>query len=271
MRKFTLLTSVLLTAPFAVGNVSAQCVATQDCATLGYTETSCENGGIKCPFGNTWACKSENNSQGNNNQDCIMGSLYYSDGTCSLKRDKNKTHLGNVVYIDPNGDKWVMSNASVSGVWSTELVDIPEIGTGFTDGEEIYSTSYDGTLESILSNTSCEDTDAMLARGADKYPLAQVVKNYAPQSAPQTKGKWCIPSNAIWFNIYRYGLKFFWFHGFMIVSNSTYASSNEAHESSFFTVSGTNLNASGIFSPLSSVFLQELKNSSVRTHPVMKI
>ncbi len=40
---------------------SAQCVATQDCATLGYTETSCSGGsGIKCPFGNKWACfKSE--------------------------------------------------------------------------------------------------------------------------------------------------------------------------------------------------------------------
>ena len=35
----------------------AQCVATQDCETLGYTETSC-NGckGVKCPFGNWWAC-----------------------------------------------------------------------------------------------------------------------------------------------------------------------------------------------------------------------
>ena len=41
--------------------VNAQCVATQDCATLGYTETSCSGGnGIKCPFGNKWACfKSE--------------------------------------------------------------------------------------------------------------------------------------------------------------------------------------------------------------------
>ena len=39
----------------------AQCVATQDCATLGYTETSCSGGsGVKCPFGNKWACfKSE--------------------------------------------------------------------------------------------------------------------------------------------------------------------------------------------------------------------
>ncbi len=36
---------------------SAQCVATQDCATLGYTETSCSGGsGVKCPFGNKWAC-----------------------------------------------------------------------------------------------------------------------------------------------------------------------------------------------------------------------
>ena len=35
----------------------AQCVATQDCETLGYTETSCNGGkGIKCPFGNKWAC-----------------------------------------------------------------------------------------------------------------------------------------------------------------------------------------------------------------------
>ena len=35
----------------------AQCVATQDCETLGYTETSCNGSkGVKCPFGNKWAC-----------------------------------------------------------------------------------------------------------------------------------------------------------------------------------------------------------------------
>ncbi len=35
----------------------AQCVATQDCATLGYTEISCNGGkGVKCPFGNKWCC-----------------------------------------------------------------------------------------------------------------------------------------------------------------------------------------------------------------------
>ncbi len=35
----------------------AQCVATQDCTTLGYTENSCSGGhGVKCPFGNKWDC-----------------------------------------------------------------------------------------------------------------------------------------------------------------------------------------------------------------------
>ena len=46
--------------------INAQCVATQDCATLGYTETSCSGGsGVKCPFGNKWACfKSESEIKG---------------------------------------------------------------------------------------------------------------------------------------------------------------------------------------------------------------
>ena len=52
--KFLLLGTGLSFLPLTV---NAQCVATQDCATLGYTETSCNGGkGVKCPFGNKWAC-----------------------------------------------------------------------------------------------------------------------------------------------------------------------------------------------------------------------
>ena len=39
------------------GTSFAQCVTTQNCAELGYTETSCPDGtGLKCPFGDTFAC-----------------------------------------------------------------------------------------------------------------------------------------------------------------------------------------------------------------------
>ncbi len=49
----------------------AQCVATTDCATLGYTETSCSNGkGLKCPFGNTFACFSGGCSESGFIHDC---------------------------------------------------------------------------------------------------------------------------------------------------------------------------------------------------------
>ena len=49
--------STAIVGVMIVGNAWAQCVSTQDCATLGYTETSCPNGnGVKCPFGNKWFC-----------------------------------------------------------------------------------------------------------------------------------------------------------------------------------------------------------------------
>ena len=58
--KFLLLGTSLSLIPTIT---NAQCVATTDCATLGYTETSCPNGkGLKCPFGNTFACPSSETS-----------------------------------------------------------------------------------------------------------------------------------------------------------------------------------------------------------------
>ena len=51
----TAVAGVMMTA--GAGNSFAQCVTTQNCAELGYTETSCPDGtGLKCPFGDTFAC-----------------------------------------------------------------------------------------------------------------------------------------------------------------------------------------------------------------------
>ena len=47
----------VMMATGTVGAAGAQCVTTQDCKALGYTETSCSGGkGVKCPFGNGWYC-----------------------------------------------------------------------------------------------------------------------------------------------------------------------------------------------------------------------
>ena len=49
----------VMMATGTVGAAGAQCVTTQDCKALGYTEASCSGGkGVKCPFGNGWYCGS---------------------------------------------------------------------------------------------------------------------------------------------------------------------------------------------------------------------
>ncbi len=52
---FTLLASSFM---FPV-SAFAQCVETQDCAALGYTDAKDTGNCLKCPFGNTWACAGE--------------------------------------------------------------------------------------------------------------------------------------------------------------------------------------------------------------------
>ena len=211
--------------------INAQCVATQDCATLGYTETSCSGGsGVKCPFGNKWACfKSESefcNEYGftltctGTNQtggagkacngkynycscadgyvwqngtckssepdysDCVIGALYYADGTCSNDYISSKKLLGIVIYeksASQNG--WVMTHKPVA--------------TGIAWGG--YGTDISGltniTSESKLTDiqASCTNTDKITAQGnSSAYPAAWAAKNY------KEGGKtWCLPSGGL--------------------------------------------------------------------------
>ena len=210
---------------------SAQCVATQDCATLGYTETSCSGGsGVKCPFGNKWACfKSESefcneygftlscsgtNQTGgwgkacngkytacncasgyiwndssqkceyNYQTNCVIGALYYSDGTCSDKLESSKTLLGVVIYeksISENG--WIIALKPILGIewggWKTDI-------TGLTNCATV------SCLTDIQA--SCTNTNIITTYGNDSstYSAAWAAKNY------KEGGKtWCLPSGGL--------------------------------------------------------------------------
>ena len=219
--------------------INAQCVATQDCATLGYTETSCSGGsGVKCPFGNKWACfKSESdyekefcneygftqtctgtgetaagkacNGKYNycacaanftwntatktceaNTANCVVGALYYADGTCSQDKISSKTLLGVVIYeksASQNG--WIMTVSPIETdiYWSTEYKDIPRL------------TNYGSTPTDIQA--SCTNTDVITAQGdSSKYPAAWAAKNYKLTGTPSGKS-WCLPSCGLLNNI----------------------------------------------------------------------
>ena len=220
---------------FIPQTINAQCVATQDCATLGYTETSCSGGnGVKCPFGNKWACfKSESECEqqfcdkygftltctGSNQTGgvgkacnskytectctsgyswdansktckadravCEIGTLYYSDNTCSADYDSSKTLLGVVIY----------SNGTSGGGW---IMTVKPVATGIEWGG--YGTDILGlsncTLTSCLTDiqASCTNTDVITAYGnSSTYPAAWAAKNYKPTGTPSGKS-WCLPS-----------------------------------------------------------------------------
>ncbi len=216
--------------------INAQCVATQDCATLGYTETSCSGGsGVKCPFGNKWACfKSDSevcqqygftltctgtNQTGGvgqacngkynickcdtnfiwntdtksceaNTANCIIGSLYYSDGTCSQYKLSSKTLLGVVIYEkSANENGWIMTiNPIQTGImWGGNGTDIPKL------------TNYTSTPTDIQA--SCTNTDIITADGnSSRHPAAWAAKNYSPSGTPSGKS-WCLPSGGLLNNI----------------------------------------------------------------------
>ena len=164
------------------GNVLAQCVSTQDCATLGYTDSSCsgDNGGVKCPFGDKWACYPEPD----NSIFCKVGTLYYSDNTCSADYDSSKTLLGIVIYEKSASESgWVMTHKPVAtGIaWG---------GFG-TDISGLTNTTTSSKLTDIQA--SCTNTDIITAYGSSStYPAAWAAKNY------NGGGKtWCLPSGGL--------------------------------------------------------------------------
>ena len=66
MRRYLYLSTAVAGVMMTTGGAWAQCVTTQDCAALGYTDSACPGSGLKCPFGDSWYCDS-----GGAAEDCI--------------------------------------------------------------------------------------------------------------------------------------------------------------------------------------------------------
>ena len=171
------------------GNAWSQCVSTQDCTALGYTETSCPNGGVKCPFGSKWACFPEPDKTDH----CVIGALYYSDGTCSQDKLSSKTLLGVVIYrksASQNG--WVMTIKPIQtgiawGLYGTNISSLPDY------------TSWSSAAKDF---DSCGNTDKIRAQGdSSTYPAAWAAYNYQPSGTPTGK-RWCLPAAGVINSLY---------------------------------------------------------------------
>ncbi len=194
--KFLLIgTSLSLIPQYA----TAQCAVT-DCQQLGYTSLKSCDGGLKCPFGEYWACpkveeKAVLGECTGYAKNCAIGQILNSDGTCTTDKVSGKTPIGVIIAIKDNCG-WAMT-ASVIATnlkWSTK-----EVATGI-------GTTPDWTT-AITDFEACVNTQKIIQQGnSSEYPAAWAAVNYSPIAAPVTKGKWCLPApgmlNSLYTNFY---------------------------------------------------------------------
>ena len=212
----------------------AQCVATQDCATLGYTETSCSGGsGVKCPFGNYWACfksDSEVCQQYGFTLSCTGGQIgvgkacngKYSECTCTsgyIWNDSSQTcedpiitcTIGALYYSDGTCSDKLESSKTLLGVVIYEksayengwVMTVNPIKTDIRWSLETVDIPGLGSFSSTPTDiqASCTNTDVITAYGnSSTYPAAWAAKNYSPSGTPSGRS-WCLPSGGLLNNI----------------------------------------------------------------------
>ena len=182
----------------STGTTYATCIPTPSCSSLGYESSSSCEGGIKCPFGNAWNCTLVNKiteiekiiqeggtSGGKDTSNCKIGSIFYSDWTCSTSLDSSKTPIAVVVYTSGEGHGQVMALNSIGTYkWGGYGTDIP--------------TLQNFTSASVASQdlASCKNTAKIIAAGdKNKYPAAWAAHEY--KTVGTNAGDWCLPAAGI--------------------------------------------------------------------------
>ena len=187
MKKYLIITTALTTICFAP-EIMAQCTENTDCASLGYTETSCPDGGLKCPLGNYWYCPAEAEWGKCNGyaKNCNIGDILYSDGTCASTVVSNKTPIAVIVYKSTDGNcAQAMALKSIGNyMWG-------EYGTDISTLQNFSSAS-----AASKDLASCENTAKIIAAGnKSTYPAAWAAHEYRTDgTAP---GDWCLPAAGI--------------------------------------------------------------------------
>ena len=208
--------------------INAQCVATQDCATLGYTETSCSGGsGVKCPFGNKWACfKSESalctdlgftlsctgtgyssgagkTCNGKYNYCICSNAFTWNALSQSCEPNYSGCTVGALFYSDNTCSDKLESSKTLLGVVIYEksasqngwIMTVKPVATDIQWG--VYGTTTGITDKSV--SASCTNTQKLVTLGSS-YEAAITANNYNPTGTPSGK-KWCLPSYDLLNNI----------------------------------------------------------------------
>ena len=213
--------------------VSAECVPVPDCASIGYTETSCDGDSLKCPFDTTKlycppcdssfrytcigdniknpigdscnnkyaACECENRTTFVNGE-CLcdsscdtIGNIYYSDGTCSSCNITDKTPIGIVAYHNAT-KHLIVSLEQIAMSWSSDQTDT-DGNTSIVWNKDISALTNYSTVSAVLTDyNGFENTQFIVeVYGENATNVAAVYcYNYAPTGLEYSKGQWYLPA-----------------------------------------------------------------------------
>lgn len=198
MKKILYATTTFILCGFTAQSHAA-CIATPTCSSLGYTSSSSCEGGIKCPFGEAWNCDSaqkitelttkitelekEIDSSQSKGEDCVIGSILYSDKTCYLNPQKGKTPIGVVIYTDgSDGGQAIALNKIGKYKWIGYKYDSCSFAKDFSN----YSRDY----------SSCANTKLIMENGTSTdYPAAWAAHEYSTEGT--SVGDWCLPAAGV--------------------------------------------------------------------------
>ena len=171
-----------------IAQSQAACIATPSCTTLGYTETSSCDGGLKCPFGSYWYCPS-NSGSGGASSTCKIGSILFSDKTCGDEAQYGKTPIGIVVYLGGGGGQALALHSIGDYRWGDYGTDISGL------------TNYSSDTDVSTDYASCENSKIIMVAGdKSKYPAVWAANEYSTEGTKA--GDWCLPAAGIFTSYY---------------------------------------------------------------------
>ena len=305
MRNITLLTGTMLFLPMTATAQSINCTPSPDCASLGYTETSCPDGaGVKCPWGNTWFCTEEKcdtsyqytcsgtgyaggsgEACGGKYQSCTCASGYeWKNGTCQeiLKPEWGKCNgsakncnIGDILYSDGTCSPQRISGKTPIAVVVYKSADgncaqamaLKSIGKyEWGSGTDISTLQNVVTLYSAAQDlASCENTAKIIAAG-DKSEYPAAWAAHEYKTVGTEAGDWCLPAAGIMTSI-KDGMELINI-GYGLVSGTKIGTS------SYFWSSSENVSNRAWYSSFSDVYghgvTNHLKNLSREVRPVIE-
>ena len=270
MRKIILMTSAAVIAPMSAIAQTPTCTATPDCASLGYTEASCPNGGVKCPWGDKWFCATSESevcskygfkytctgtgySGGMGNPcngkytSCTCAEGYgFFNGACSELQWGKCTglaancSLGDILFSDGTCSANKVSGKTPIAVVvyksgnCGQAMALKSIGNYAWSSEDVDIsglTNYGSDSAASKDYDSCGNTAKIIAAGdKSKYPAVWAAYNYTTTGTKV--GDWCLPAAGIFTSYYNNQSVIN--TGFSRASGTTFTTSPNAWSSSEF-------------------------------------